>query len=148
MLVLLAQLSTSLFLSPSLVSHHRSAGRLPVGRRTPAIVACDATRDGEESIADSGIGISDRTLHRWRSLCQGVLAKARLNTALEEGHKEEDDHLASYRQVRRVSYVAHRVSHEGSDVLGELGLGGSPGSSPPRALSPPVSLQQFQRDDD
>ena len=42
MLVLLAQLSTSLLLSPSLVSHHRStAGGLPIGSRTPAIVACD-----------------------------------------------------------------------------------------------------------
>jgi len=55
MFVLLAPLiSTSLLLSPSLVSHHRSAGRLPIGTRTPAIVACDSpTRDSEESVADS-----------------------------------------------------------------------------------------------
>ena len=53
MLVLLAQLSTSLLLSPSLVSHHRSAGRLSIGSRTPPILACDeATRDSEESIVE------------------------------------------------------------------------------------------------
>ena len=52
MLVLLAELSTSLFLSPSLVSHHRSAVRLPIGSCTPAIVACEATRDPEESIVE------------------------------------------------------------------------------------------------
>ena len=49
MLVLLAQLSTSLLLSPSPVSY-----RLPIGSRTSAIVACeDETRDSKESIAES-----------------------------------------------------------------------------------------------
>lgn len=56
MLVLLAQLSTSLLLSPSLLSHHRSAGRLPTGSR--AVVACssdseEATRDSAETVAES-----------------------------------------------------------------------------------------------
>lgn len=53
MLVLLAHLGASLLLSPSLVTHHRSAGNLPVRVRTRAIVACDeATRDSSESIAE------------------------------------------------------------------------------------------------
>ena len=54
MLVLFAQLSISLLLSPSPVSHHRSAARLPVGSRTSAIAACDSeeTRDSEESVVD------------------------------------------------------------------------------------------------
>ena len=51
MLVLLSQLSSSLLISPSL---DRSAGRLPIISRTPAIAACDfPTRDSEESVADS-----------------------------------------------------------------------------------------------
>ena len=54
MLVLLAQLSTFVLLSPSLANHHRSAGRLPIESRAPAIVACDseATRDSEASVAN------------------------------------------------------------------------------------------------
>ncbi len=60
MLVLLAQLSTSLLLSPSLVSHHRSAGRLP-------IVACDsdATRDSGESVKES---IAESVVRRERQV--------------------------------------------------------------------------------
>jgi peptidyl-prolyl cis-trans isomerase A (cyclophilin A) len=49
---------TSLHRSPSLVSepllYHRSAGRLPIGSRAAAVVACDAsTRDNQESVAES-----------------------------------------------------------------------------------------------
>jgi len=58
MLALLAQLSTSLLLSPSLVSHQRSSGRLPTGSRTTAVIACssdseEATRDSAESVTES-----------------------------------------------------------------------------------------------
>jgi hypothetical protein len=61
MLVLLAQLSTSLLLSPSLVTHHRPAGRLPIGSRTLATVACDseATRDSAESVARGFVSSRD-----------------------------------------------------------------------------------------
>ena len=57
-MLVLAQLSTSLLLSPSLVGHRRSAGGLSTGSRTAAVVACssdseEATRDSAESVAES-----------------------------------------------------------------------------------------------
>ena len=68
MLVLLAQLSTSLLLPPSLVGHRRSAGLLlSTGTRTAAVVACsidseEATRDSAESVAES-VGRRRRNPH-------------------------------------------------------------------------------------
>ena len=66
MLVLLAQLSTSLLLSPSLVSHQTN--RLP--SRTPAIVACDS----EESTRDSEETISENAARRERQVREARLA--------------------------------------------------------------------------
>ena len=66
MLVLLAQLSTSLLLSPSLVSHQTN--RLP--SRTPATVACDS----EESTRDSEETISENAARRERQVREARLA--------------------------------------------------------------------------
>ena len=66
MLVLLAQLSTSLLLSPSLVSHQTN--RLP--SRTPAIIACDS----EESTRDSEETISENAARRERQVREARLA--------------------------------------------------------------------------